>query len=138
LLHVKRAFFGGGPVYQLFITEGGCTALISQSVGSAACEELWRKSHSFTVSAIFSLDEMLPALKMHWHHSGGRFPKTLPMQLTRSMAKTCKTVRQKKNEGSDMDQFLLYTTNVLQSIQKLFPIKFLPPKYRILPPINAN
>ena len=49
----------------------------------------------------------------------GRFPKTLPMQLTRSMAKTCKTIRQKKHKGSDMDQFLRYTTNVLQSIKKL-------------------
>lgn len=48
-----------------------------RSVGSAACEELWRKSHSFTVSAIFSVDERLPALKMHWHHSGGSFSKNL-------------------------------------------------------------
>ena len=32
-------FFGGGPVYQLFITEGGCTALISQECGKCS---LWR------------------------------------------------------------------------------------------------
>ena len=124
----KQAFFGW-TCYQLFITEGGCTALISQrycqGVGSAACEELCWKSHNFAVSAI----------GIHWMRCFslkciGMTESSLPTTLR-------KTIRQKvKHACSDMDQFFAIHNKCAAEHQEVLYNQVSPtqlPGCRILP-----